>query len=241
MTTTNTEGQRRLESPTDYVRLEISSALDRNIRIIPVLAEGVGMPHPQDLPEALVDLARRHAYEVHDNRWKEDVARLIEILEQKGAPNLQERPVVLREERVCFYSTPEDLSNLFGGIKWKFGKKLKANSKGPGTLRLTSQALKFVGSDSSFAVDLLDIITVQGSWFAATMADSIDDWLNMRQVKTTFDFEHPYLECVFYKGGKPHRQWSFGVRVGRSRMMILAKILKRPLKQKRPSACAMNE
>jgi hypothetical protein len=33
-------GQRRLEAPDDIVRLEIAAALERNIRVIPILVEG---------------------------------------------------------------------------------------------------------------------------------------------------------------------------------------------------------
>lgn len=43
LTSTDTAGQRRLESPADYVRLEFMTALDRNIRVFLVLVEGVAM------------------------------------------------------------------------------------------------------------------------------------------------------------------------------------------------------
>jgi hypothetical protein len=33
-------GQRRLDNPADYVRVEIAAALRRNIRVVPVLVDG---------------------------------------------------------------------------------------------------------------------------------------------------------------------------------------------------------
>jgi len=45
------DGQRRLEDPDDIVRLEIAAALERNIRVIPILVEGAQMPRLQQLPD----------------------------------------------------------------------------------------------------------------------------------------------------------------------------------------------
>jgi formylglycine-generating enzyme required for sulfatase activity len=75
-------GRRRLDNPKDFVRLEIAAALDRHIRVIPVLVQGAPIPRPQDLPEDLLPLSRRHAFELSDLRWKHDVDRLIRSLEK---------------------------------------------------------------------------------------------------------------------------------------------------------------
>lgn len=49
------------------MRLEIETALKRNIRLIPVLLDGVEMPAVGQLPEALQPLAYRNAARVrHD-------------------------------------------------------------------------------------------------------------------------------------------------------------------------------
>jgi hypothetical protein len=45
------DGGRRLDNPDDFVRLEIATALKRNIRVIPVLVDGASMPPPRDLPD----------------------------------------------------------------------------------------------------------------------------------------------------------------------------------------------
>lgn len=81
LTVTDKAGMRRLDSPHDFVRLEITTALNRNIPIIPVLLQGASMPNAEELPEALVKLTRRNAIEITDTRWHFDVQRLIKAIE----------------------------------------------------------------------------------------------------------------------------------------------------------------
>ena len=44
-------GNRRLDDPEDFVRIEIASALKRGIPVVPVLLDGAPVPRAQDLPE----------------------------------------------------------------------------------------------------------------------------------------------------------------------------------------------
>jgi formylglycine-generating enzyme required for sulfatase activity len=73
---------RRLDNPEDFVRLEIAAALARNIRVIPALVDAARMPRSTDLPDVLKPLARRHAIEIGDRRFHDDVDQLIEVLER---------------------------------------------------------------------------------------------------------------------------------------------------------------
>ena len=75
------EGRRRLDNPHDFIRLEITSALTRNVRVIPVLVHNASMPSEQELPEPLRPLCRLQASEISDNRWEFDVRRLADVLE----------------------------------------------------------------------------------------------------------------------------------------------------------------
>ena len=43
-------GTSRLDNTKDYVRLEVSTALARDIRVIPVLVDGMTMPNEDSLP-----------------------------------------------------------------------------------------------------------------------------------------------------------------------------------------------
>jgi formylglycine-generating enzyme required for sulfatase activity len=76
------ETGRRLDNPNDFVRLEITAALARDVSVIPVLLEGARVPRPQDLPEDLRPLTRRQAFELSDRRWRHDVGQLIDRLER---------------------------------------------------------------------------------------------------------------------------------------------------------------
>ncbi|MGH9276971.1 MAG: toll/interleukin-1 receptor domain-containing protein [Acidimicrobiales bacterium] len=80
LTTPGPTGSRRLDDPDDFVRLEIAGALDRNVRVIPVLVEAAAMPTIHDLPEPLAPLARRNAIELSDSRWDYDCERLVSVL-----------------------------------------------------------------------------------------------------------------------------------------------------------------
>ena len=76
------EGQRRLDNPEDFVRLEVATALERNIRVIPLLVEGAAMPRSTELPELLQKLTRRNAAPLRSADWRSDVGRLITALEK---------------------------------------------------------------------------------------------------------------------------------------------------------------
>jgi hypothetical protein len=73
-------GRRRLDDETDFVRLEIASALQRDIPVVPVLVRGAKMPRAEQLPEDLRELAFRNAVELTHARWKSDVQLLIRAL-----------------------------------------------------------------------------------------------------------------------------------------------------------------
>ncbi|HXO30171.1 MAG TPA: toll/interleukin-1 receptor domain-containing protein, partial [Thermoanaerobaculia bacterium] len=90
-------GRRRLDDPADFVRLEVATALQRTIRVIPVLVQGASMPRAEELPEDLAKLARRNAIELSDARWAYDVDRLIKTIEEvlQGL----ERPAAAAAER----------------------------------------------------------------------------------------------------------------------------------------------
>jgi TIR domain len=78
---TDSAGQKRLENPDDYVRIEVATALKRNIRVIPVLVQGAAMPSAHELPNDLTPLTRRRAFELHDASWRKEVQRLTTVLE----------------------------------------------------------------------------------------------------------------------------------------------------------------
>lgn len=83
---TSPNGGRRLDDPNDFVRLEIASALARDVAVIPVLVHDAKMPRPEDLPEDLKNLAYRNSVEITHTRWNSDVLLLTEALKRYVAP-----------------------------------------------------------------------------------------------------------------------------------------------------------
>jgi TIR domain len=71
---------RRLDNPNDFVRIELASALRRDIPVIPILVRGAKMPHADQLPDDLKELHYRNAVELTHARWKSDVQVLIRAL-----------------------------------------------------------------------------------------------------------------------------------------------------------------
>jgi hypothetical protein len=85
----NDSGTRRLDDPMDFVRLETASALKRDIPVIPVLVRGASMPHADDLPGELKDLAFRNGVELTHARWDSDVQLLAKALTPYVQANLK--------------------------------------------------------------------------------------------------------------------------------------------------------
>jgi tetratricopeptide (TPR) repeat protein len=92
LTITNKKGQRRLDDPEDYVRLEIETALTRKIRVIPILVDEAKMPGAEELPPTLAPLVRRNAVEINPLTFdtKRLIATVTETLELELAHRQQE-------------------------------------------------------------------------------------------------------------------------------------------------------
>ena len=79
---TDGTGQRRLDDPEDFVRLEIEAALRRDVRVIPILVGRAPLPRSEQLPDSLRGLIRRQAIELSPNRFEPDVARLVRTIDK---------------------------------------------------------------------------------------------------------------------------------------------------------------
>jgi hypothetical protein len=76
----------RLDDPADFVRIEIESALKRQIPVIPVLVSGAVIPPAERLPASIQDLSYRHGIAVRpDPDFHRDMYRLIEYLKKLPA------------------------------------------------------------------------------------------------------------------------------------------------------------
>ncbi|HSL03509.1 MAG TPA: SUMF1/EgtB/PvdO family nonheme iron enzyme [Nitrospiraceae bacterium] len=77
------KGKSRLENPGDFVRIEIESALKRQVPVIPVLVRGASIPPVERLPASIQGLSYRHGIAVRpDPDFHRDMDRLIEYLKK---------------------------------------------------------------------------------------------------------------------------------------------------------------
>ncbi|MFT3751217.1 MAG: toll/interleukin-1 receptor domain-containing protein [Agriterribacter sp.] len=87
-------GDPRIKHSEDWVRIELETALKRDIRVIPVLVRDASLPQPEELPETLYPLLNRQTYEISNKRWKYDTDQLINFLKQIGFnPKKQDIPL----------------------------------------------------------------------------------------------------------------------------------------------------
>lgn len=89
----NKNGEPRIKDPDDWVRLELETALRRNIRLIPVLMRDATLPAIEEIPESLHPLLNRQTYEISNKRWKYDTDQLIHFLVQMGFTPKTANPV----------------------------------------------------------------------------------------------------------------------------------------------------
>jgi hypothetical protein len=73
-------GNRRLDDPNDWMRVEIAAALQRNIPVIPILLDGAKIPRADQLPEDLKELASRQGMHILHASFHDDMNRLVREL-----------------------------------------------------------------------------------------------------------------------------------------------------------------
>jgi hypothetical protein len=76
------DGKRRIDDENDRVRIEIESALRREIPIIPVLTRGTSHPTKAMLPASLEALAYRHGTSIRHEHFRGDVDSLISQMDK---------------------------------------------------------------------------------------------------------------------------------------------------------------
>jgi hypothetical protein len=86
LTTQDSQSRRRIDDAADFVRMEITSALSRGIRVIPILVDGAAPLAAADLPDDLKSLARRQAIEIRHDRFGTDAEQLADTLRKIVAP-----------------------------------------------------------------------------------------------------------------------------------------------------------
>lgn len=99
LTVVDEHGEPRISDPDDFVALEIASALNLDIPVIPVLVREAPMPSRRDLPERLQPMASFQATLMSHDRWEDDIQNLISAIEKLTvAPRLARQFSEAREQ-----------------------------------------------------------------------------------------------------------------------------------------------
>lgn len=77
LTLTDTDGERRIDDPRDWIRREIVEAIANGLRVIPVLTDNVRLPAEEDLPDDIAGLSRRQYVPLRRRYASTDLALLV--------------------------------------------------------------------------------------------------------------------------------------------------------------------
>jgi hypothetical protein len=78
------DGRRRIDDPNDFVRIELSTALQLQKPMVPVLVGGATMPTAVMLPDELRSLASLQSIPLGDATWNQDIGRVTSLLDRKA-------------------------------------------------------------------------------------------------------------------------------------------------------------
>ena len=84
----------RIMDPDDWVRIEVETALDRSIPVVPLLIDGATLPNRDQLPESLWPLLRRNALPVDSGRdFHAQLSRLVRDLRLQLGQAAEPEPI----------------------------------------------------------------------------------------------------------------------------------------------------
>jgi len=182
------KGERRLDDPKDWVRLEIARALQRDIRVIPVLL-ATAMPKESELPADLQPLLRRNAVDLTDRYWKQQVGELAQALER--IPGFGARAEAQASAR------PANLRLVLGaaaalaivGVGWWFASRQPSPPKG--TVNAAAAAPAAAAIDLSQGVRIRDTGT-EGAVAGLVTAMSMEASLAQQKRPVTLSARYLY-------------------------------------------------
>jgi hypothetical protein len=163
----NESGERRLDDPSDYVRMETACALRRDIPVIPVLVRGTKMPRSDQLPDDLKDLAYRNCVELTHARWKSDVKVLIgglrplliypkdAVARRAGSPiDADSKPAteVVLHPPVTTQPPSSLTASTTSGTKAAVGIACSRNLDAEAIVRITKELARYIGPIAEIVV-----------------------------------------------------------------------------------------
>ena len=191
------DGNRRLDNPNDFVRIEIAAALQRDIPVIPILLKGARVPKAAHLPKDLEELALRNGLDVRHASFQTDLNRLIRELKgqlgQASAPpaspdsrqdKLPAEGRIKVEASLCHGAPDGWFKPGAGKVEW-----FKDHELGPelvivpaGEFTMGSSASEIVALKKEYLIDWYDcegpqrIVRFNSPFAVGRFAVTFDEW-----------------------------------------------------------------
>lgn|GEM_PF-2685022 len=108
-------GNRRIDHPEDFVRIEIEQALHLGKTIIPVLIGPIQMVREEDLPPSLKPLARRNKISVSHEHFATDCARLVQAIQGVLGETADNRAPIRKRRHALWLGTASAAAILLAG------------------------------------------------------------------------------------------------------------------------------
>jgi hypothetical protein len=167
-------GRRRLHGDKDYVRIELASALKRDIPVIPVLVQGAVMPAEDELPDDIKSLTLRHALELRHTRFASDADAIASAL-KTALPQRKKKWLLPAAAAVCL------VAGIIGA--WLFTSRPGVVSPEPTTsnpapqaAQSSPQAAKFLDPQKSARLGPETIVLAGLGQAADLKRVGADDW-----------------------------------------------------------------
>src|SRR5258707_13523828 len=119
-------GNRRLDDPNDFVRIEIAAALQRTIPVIPILLDGARIPKATQLPDDLKELALRNGTEIRHASFQDDMNRLIRGLKGEGVHLVGEGASEFPTKTQVAQSQLKRIDGVWGFLRHKSNQQVLA-------------------------------------------------------------------------------------------------------------------
>ena len=190
---TDAKGQRRLDDSSDWVRVEIATALaNPNVRVIPVLVRGAPMPGEHELPEDLKELSWRNALELSDSRFQHDAGKLVGVIERTT-----ERPGITRAIGKYKSSAAKYWAVALGVLALGLVIGVALNGRTP-ALTASPTPSPTLNPDTFFESDLATVVDVVWTYF-----DHINDATEKEQIINSWNMLTTDLQNNSQYQGQP--------------------------------------
>ncbi len=156
------EGRRRLDNPDDFVRFEVRAALERGVRVIPVLVDGARPLRQQQLPAELHKLARLNALELSYGRYEYDADRLLNLIQRvlvaaSGTGTLHQSPPAADAEALAVIHEVRPDGNALAEAAQRDPKAVRTDRPRARLLADAERIAWSISDESSRASALADI------------------------------------------------------------------------------------